>query len=434
MQLYTENTMDKIVSIWLLLSSDAVLCCNESSQPTIAETRLMSLELLAKIAKIVKKRSWTCIALGNHKGIPEAYQALCDEMKAKIILPVEYESDIPREDITIVFESNQIELVEKHPFVHQAILRMQRNDLPQLSKKVLPLLNHFRNVSIRHPELLLYDDQVLAIYKEELFKIGQWFLNKKELWPSYRLDCLTDRLRLDIAGECGAGVKSLAVGPTGELWLCPAAMHNGEPPCGHIFGNTELPNGHLLTREYSLPCGKCNALHCLRCTYLNKLSTFEFCVPPKNACLLANIELEVQTWFAKEAIKNNLWRQDYYAPNPPDVYDPYELVKVATEETLPIDCSWRRLVRFDGYPQNLQSSMMLDIIHGLQGWSQALLSCAGAGCAPSIELVEQDVLASLRRRTIEKYRDVVFREGCPTIHQLELSMCRVAQRAVSTPC
>jgi len=421
--------MDKVKSIWVLLSPDATLCCNEPSQPANAGNDIMPLDLFAKIAKCVTERSWNCTVLGNTHGIPTAYQVLCDEMKAEIVLPVEYKGNILGEHTTIVFESDQIELAAKHSSVCQAILRVQRDDIPQLSEKILALLSHFHDITVKHPELLFYDDEDMATYKDQLFKVGQWLLDKKGSWPNYRVDCLTDRFKLKVTGECGAGVRNIAIGPTGKVWLCPAAMRAGESPCGHILGKVELPNRHLLTREYSLPCGKCNALHCRRCIYLNKCSTFEFCVPPKNACLLANLELEVQAWFAQKAIEENFWNQDYSVPSPPVIYDPYELVKV-TEEAPPIAHSWRRLVKFDGRPENLQPSMMLDIIHHLQGWCQALAACSEAGHIPSVKLMEQDVLASLRRRTIEQYRNMVFQEGCPTVHQIELLMCSAAQKSI----
>jgi CXXX repeat peptide maturase len=422
--------MDKIKSIWLLLSPDAVLCCNEPSPPANAGADLISLDLFAKIAKRAVEQLWTCTILGNSNGIPKAYQALCDEMSARIILPAEFKGTASCEYTTIMFESSQAELVAKHPSVSRAILRVQRSHLSQLSEQVLALLHNFPDVSIRHPELLLYNNEDMINYKEQLFEIGRWLLDKNELWTSYRVDCLTDCFRLDIANECGAGVQNLAVGPIGELYLCPAVLRDGGQPCGHILGNLELPNRNLLTREYSVTCGKCDALRCLRCIYLNKRSTFEFCVPPKNICQLAHSELEVQAWFAQEAIKKHLWSQSYDVPKPPDIYDPYELVKV--EDAPPIAHSWRRLVKFDGRPENLQPSMMLDIIHSLQGWCQSVVTCAEAGYTPSIELMERDVLAALRRRTIEQYRDIVFQEGCPTVREIELLVCSAAQKNINS--
>jgi len=427
--------MDKIKSIWIVLSSDAVLCCNEAKQPVSKDNSLMSLELFSKIAEFAKQRSWTCKVLCNSKGIPSAYLKICDNINIEFILPARHKALTSYSNTTIVFESNQINLVGKHPSVSRSILRIKRGDLSQLAEIVLKLLNHFSDVSIRHPQLLTYNNQDMNIYKKQLFEIGKWFLDRKKMLLDYRLDCLTDRFRSNGPNECGAGIKSLAIGPTGGLYLCPAAVynsttiHDGKLSCGHVLRSLKLPNKHLLTREYSVPCGKCDALHCLRCVYLNKIGTFEFCVPPKKLCQLANYELEVQAWLAHEAMKKKLWNLTYNFPNPPDIYDPYELVKV--EEELPIAHSWQRLVAFDGQPENLQSSMMLDIIHELHGWCQALTACTELGCVPSIKLIEQDILSTLRRCTIEQYRDTVFQEDCPTVHEIELLMCDAVEKILT---
>jgi CXXX repeat peptide maturase len=418
--------MDKVKSIWLLLSPDAVPCCNEPCQPANVGDELMPLDMFAKIVQLVKTNSWFCTVLGSRSRIPKAYQKLCNEIEARIILPANYKGAIFSKRTTLVFESDQMELMTSYPSVSQAILRMHREHLPHQSEKILFMLEHFSDISIRHPELLSYREQDMTTYRDQLFEVGQRLLDKKKMWLSYCVDRLTDSFKLNVANECGAGIESLAVGPTGELYLCPAAAKDGGISCGHILGGLKIPNRHLLTREYSVPCGKCNALHCSRCIFLNKRSTFEFCVPPKNVCRIAHLELEMQAWFAREAIKKNLWSESYNVPAPPVVYDPYELVKV--EEEPPAVQSWRRLVKFDGHVENLQPAMMLDIIHGLQGWCQALTACVESGYIPSVELIERDKLASIRRRTIEQYRDMVFKKGCPTVRQIELLMCSMIQK------
>jgi len=417
--------MERIKSIWLLLSTDAVLCCNESSQPSNIVSDLMSLELFTKIISLAKEKSWACTVLGNKNEIPGAYRKFCQETNVTVILPANYKGSIPGKHTVIVFEPGQTESAAKYSSVSQAILRIRRDDLPKLSQMVLALLDRFTDISIKHPELLSYNDEDMITYKNQLLEISMELLGKKESWCNYRVDCLTDRFQSDDIVECGAGVAKIAVGPTGELYLCPAAARNAESPCGHILGDVEIPNRHLLTREYSVLCDKCDALHCRRCVYLNRCSTFEFCVPSRNMCRLAHFELEIQAWLAQEAIKKNLWDESSNIPASPAIYDPYELVKA--EKSPPIAHSWRRLVTFEGHPENLQPSMMLDIIHHLQGWYDALTTCAQAGLAPAVQLMESDKLASLRRRTIEQYRDVIFQEGCPTVRQIELLMCKAVQ-------
>jgi CXXX repeat peptide maturase len=422
--------MEAVKSLWVLLSQDSVQYCNESSKPDSTSKDFMSQELFSKIVRLAEANSWSCTVLCNSYGFPKDYDALCSGINFEIVLPATYVGNARNEHTTVVFESSQTELFQKHKGVPKAILRLQRKHLPLLSEMVLALLNHFNDISIRHPELLSYDDEDMTTYTKQLFEIGRSLLDKKEQWSLYRVDCLTDRFHLDSVNTCGAGVTRLAVGPDGKLYICPAAARSGWYSCGHILENVEIPNRYLLTRKYSVTCGKCEALHCVWCVYMNKLGTLEFCVPPRNVCRLAHFEQEVQAWLAQELIEKGLWNQSLIVPAQPKVYDPYELVKA--EDEPPLADSWRRLVKFDGLPQNLRPAMMLDIIHGLQGWLEALVACAEAGYVPSVEVLQQDVLSSLRRRTIEQYRDVIFQEGCPSVREIELLMRGAVEKALTS--
>jgi len=418
--------MDSVKSIWVMLSLDAVSCCHEPHSTRGLDSQLMPLDLLAQIVKMAKELSWTCTILGNGKALPRDHQSLCDEMEAHVVLPAESVGFPLGKRLSLVFESDCVEKVTAGLPCSHAILRVKRDDLPRLCKLVSTLLNRCPVVSVRHPELLQYDDSDLMVYRDQLFQVGQWLVDRHDAWCSYHVDCLTDHFQPSHIGECGAGIGSLAIGPTGEIYLCPAALRGGMPSYGHILGDLKIPNRSLLTKEFSLPCGRCEAFHCRRCVYLNKCGTMEFCVPPKNACRIGHLEREVQVWLTQELIQKKQWKSEYRVPSLPTIHDPYELIK--SEEAPPLADTWRRLVKFTGHPKDLQSSMMLDIIHGLQGWCQALLACAEAGCSPDPKQLERDVLASLRRRAIEPYHDVVFQENCPTVRQIEVLMTKLASQ------
>lgn len=417
--------MDKIKSVWIVMSHDAVACCNEQERLHNNDT-VMSLDLFARVIELCKKHSWNCTILCNKNGIQRDCLSICDNVKTRIILPAECKTNINHKNVTVVFESDQIDLPEQPASIPNAILRIKRSHLSELAKNTLAILENFTRVSFRHPQLLTYDDKDMIIYKNQLFEIGQWLLDMKSSWIDRHINCLTDSFLIDTSDECGAGIKSIAIGPNGELYLCPAAMYEGATAYGHILSGVDIPNRHLLNREYSAPCGKCDAMHCSRCIYLSKKSTFEYCVPSKNICKLAHFELEAQAWFANKAIEGGIWDQKFKYPKLPNICDPYELIRV--EQSPPITDVWRRLVKFDMRPESLKSTMMLDIIHGLQGWYNALVSCSKAGSILSTNMIEDDLLASLRRHTIEQYRNVTFQEGCPTVHEIELLMCKMFLR------
>jgi len=422
------NALDAIKFVWILPYPNSVPFCNEPGEQANKDaTGIMPLELFTRIANLVSEQSLNCAIIGSEDGIDKHYQLLCNKMGASVILPVGCKDCSQIEHITFVVESDKIDLAEANIFSSsRIILRLRRKDLLRLCEIIQILLNNFSDISVRHPDLLSYSNEDFIIYREQLLKTGRLLLDRKKQWQNYRIDCLTDRFRLDDVQECGAGDKSIAIGPDGKLYVCPAVATDSNKTCGDITEGLKLPNSNLFERKYSLPCSKCEALHCLRCVYLSKLSTFEVCVPSKNICQIANTELEVQAWLAQEAIKRELWNDAYNIPVPPTVYDPYEIIR--TEDSVAIVHNWHSLVSFSGHPENLKPSMMLDILHGIQGWSKALLACIQAEHTPSVDLISRDILASLRQRTIERYRDVFFKEDCPTIRQLELLMCKAAEK------
>jgi CXXX repeat peptide maturase len=385
---------------------------------------MMSAKVLEDIAKVASAHAWRCTVITNQNGIPKSHERMLDELNHRIVIPSRYSGRKIDGQVAIVFDPDRTTTYPRSGSNATAILRMRRDDLGQFAETVTRLLDKFSDVSIKHPHLLTYEPEDLELYRKQLFKVGQWLLNKEENWTAYRVDRLTDRFELQAFSECSAGDKSLAVGPDGHLYVCPATLRAGLDPCGHIREGIRLPNRHLLTRQYSLPCrDKCEALHCSRCVYLSKIATQEFCVPAENMCRLAHVELEVQAWLAQKAIEQDIWDGQKAPPSPPSIYDPYELVKDPFQSKHSDDAR-ARLTRYTGRVADLSAPLMLDMIHVLQGRLEALSDCRDAGCVPSSDFIENDPLVYCRRKAIERYKDVVFSEGCPTIRQIEIMMHR----------
>jgi len=419
--------MDKIKRLWILLSRDAVCCCNEpgNNQGAAPRTSDLDPDLIAELLGKAAERAWQCTIVTDRKGVPDGLRQQLAQSQHRIVVPADYEGEM-RGTMEVVFDCEQASL-GGGPSQGKAILRATQEDLGRLGHCAIELLQRYAAVSIKHPELLKYTKEDFQSYQEQLREIGEWLLSKGASWPEFCVDVLTNGFGKDVR-ECGAGDASLAVGPDGSLYFCPAAFHGGCDPCGHISKGVDIANRQLFTRQYALPCrDKCGAVHCSRCVFLNKLATYEFCVPAKNVCKLAHTELEVQAWLANEAAQRNLWNArggEWAIPHAPVIDDPVDLVQAVGE--IPSDV-WQRLATFTGRPEDLSPSMMLDIVCRLKDRIKALSACVEAGYAIPSDLLMNNLLLFLRRKTVETYKECVFEEGCPTVHETEMSVHRMVE-------
>ena len=426
--------MDKIEQLWILLSNNTVCCCNESlnNRETVQKTSVMDSDLLSGIMKKVRSQGNQCniVIVTDRNGVPDVVRKQLYQIKHRIIVPADYNGEI-LETMNVVFDCEQACLgyePGKDKGKGKAILRVSQGDLGRLANCVIELLNRYVDVSIKHPDLLKYTKEDFKLYKQQLHEVGEWLLSKGSSWSDFRIDVLTNRFGLHGINECGAGDTSLAVAPDGSLYFCPAAFRSGFDPCGHISRGGDIVNRQLFTREYALPCRDvCDALHCSRCVFWNKLATFEFCVPAKNVCKLAHIELEVQSWLGNEAVKRKIWNdkeEDWEIPEAPVIDDPINLVK---DDDFTIENAWKRLLVFTGCPEDLSPGMMVEIICNLQGRLDAILSCIDSGYIIPSDLIKNNVLLFLRRKAVETYKNIIFKEGCPTVYETEMLMHRMVE-------
>jgi len=391
----------------------------------MSKTSGLNLDVVSEVLGKAADRGWQCTIVADRKGVPDRLRQRLDASKHRIVVPADHEGETCGM-MDVVFDCKQVSL-GGGPSQGTAILRVSQEDVGRLGHCVIELLNRYAAVSIKHPDLLKYTKEDFQSYKEQLEEIGGWLLSKGASWSEFSVDVLMNGFGREIK-ECGAGETSLAVGPDGSLYFCPAAFRSGSDPCGHVSKGVDIANRQLFTREYALPCrDKCGAVHCSRCVFLNKLATYEFCVPAKNACKLAHTELEVQAWLGTEAAQRNMWNAkggEWTIPHAPVVDDPLGLVKVEAE--MP-DAMWQRLVMFTGRREDLSPSMMLDIMCHLKDRIKALSSCVEAGYLMPPDLLRNNLLLYLRRQTVETYEDCVLEEGGPTVHETEMSVHRMVE-------
>ena len=110
-----------------------------------------------------------------------------------------------------------------------------------------------------------------------------------------QINALTDRIMLDQMNNCNAGYEHLTLAPDGNFYICPAFYLNEihEGICGNLSDGVKIKNENLYKLSYAPICRECDAYHCNRCIWLNRLQTLEVNTPGMQQCVKSHLERNV---------------------------------------------------------------------------------------------------------------------------------------------
>jgi CXXX repeat peptide maturase len=414
-----EKKMD-IKKCWLLLSAKDMSFCLDAN----TSDQFISIDLFTQIMRKILGYSWECTIIGDISKLGKEYLKVISDCGVKAEMA--YNNCVNKKNITTLKSLTSGSVNGIKTFDH-GIFAIHRSELPEYDSIVKSILSYYRKLTITHAELLSYTDNDFNIYKEKLIKVGTWISENDALGS---IDCLQISSEME-QSECGAGISKIAINSDGTIYICPLFARDNFMPCGNILEKIEIPNSHLLTRKYSKPCEECNVLHCSRCVYMNFVATAEVCVPSHNYCRLRHVELEAQAILASKSTKKLINREDCRLKCP-DVYDPYEIVKVKNSTDDGTTEPWRKLIRSSAMAEELSSAQMLDIFHDIYGFVLALKECEKAGQIPEKDILENNLLYLLRRKNIEKYSDIEFEKGGLTINYIKSLLRTYFQKKLLT--
>ena len=148
-----------------------------------------------------------------------------------------------------------------------------------------------KRLNIVITDIETFTDEDLKRYETLL---NQWadvlkteYLNGKQ--P--QLNLLTDRMMLDKANHCNAGVENITLAPNGKFYLCPAFYYSDRNNyVGDLSAGVEIKNQQLLNIDHAPLCRHCDAYHCRRCVWLNRKTTLEMNTPSREQCIVAHTE------------------------------------------------------------------------------------------------------------------------------------------------
>ena len=176
------------------------------------------------------------------------------------------------------------------------VLRLAREQIGDLARLTSALLGRFKRLNVCLLDIGKYDDRDIARYAQQLESVAGALEDEYRAGRSPEVSVVTDRLLLNSMHNCGAGIENLTVGLDGRIYLCPGFYYDSDvaDACvGDLEGGVEIRNAQLLQLDRAPICSMCDAYHCKRCVYLNKVTTLEINTPSRQQCVLAHAERKV---------------------------------------------------------------------------------------------------------------------------------------------
>jgi CXXX repeat peptide maturase len=176
------------------------------------------------------------------------------------------------------------------------VLRLAREQIGDLSRLVSALFGRFKRLNVCLLDIGRYDDGDIARYARQLESVAGALEDEYRAGRSPEISVVTDRLLLSSMHNCGAGIENLTVGLDGRIYLCPGFYYDSDvaDACvGDLEDGVEIKNAHLLRLDRAPICSMCDAYHCRRCVYLNKVTTLEINTPSRQQCVLAHAERNI---------------------------------------------------------------------------------------------------------------------------------------------
>ena len=114
-------------------------------------------------------------------------------------------------------------------------------------------------------------------------------LNEWQHGHFIQIDIITNPLFQDERRDCNSGTNAFLLANDGNLFRCIADYYSkGTPICSLSDGINPFRD---CKGKDSIICASCNAKHCIKCSYLNKMYTCEEIVPFEAHCVKTQLEL-----------------------------------------------------------------------------------------------------------------------------------------------
>ncbi|MBU1534639.1 CXXX repeat peptide maturase [Myxococcota bacterium] len=320
--------MDNITSFNIILSAPGVSHCSyEPLFGATAPSRLvMPIPFFKEILDYAVKRGCHLNLLAGEEPLDE-YLTLARESGVSCLLVVGPRHVLPG---ATVVAGSKIEVEREHWFhscppdqerIPHLIVRFRPSQLDSLTEFLSQAVQCAGRISLFMTDLSSFTGEDFIKYKEQLHRFSLLVATNALGVPSVECNILTDRLVLTNPNHCDSGVTHLTVAPSGDMYLCPGFFYENPGDSLGRFPEWDIINSHLLSLAYAPLCAVCDAYQCRRCVLLNRKTTGEYNVPPREACVLAHLERNASA----EIAAADRFRGQFSPVIPVDYLDPFQI-------------------------------------------------------------------------------------------------------------
>jgi len=257
------------------------------------EPEFIPLDVLSQVVEYARAQDLSLNLLYGRTLPPAQHQSLIDAVAHVKIMPLAVQGVSDASVLVMNPDDDAATVAQFGAAAPNLILRVQKERLPGLSGLVEKLASQCQRMNVILLGVDQYTDADFNCYEGQLRALCEALAQQMRQGHALELSCLTDRLTLRGMHNCDAGLSHLTVSPEGRFYVCPGFYYSSaDDSVGALDTGVAIGNRELLRLDHAPICCRCDAFHCKRCLFLNKLLTLEVNMPSHQQCVISHVERE----------------------------------------------------------------------------------------------------------------------------------------------
>ncbi len=276
----------------ILLDDTSVAFCHVDNPYTTS--KLIPIDILRKGIVFAMKENLSIQFVYPDYELPQEYTDLINTIDH---IDIKSAAHSLSADIVVIDDINKLEsYVRQANFDSTHVLRCTMDELLGSEAVIGEAVKVLNRINVIITDVEDFTDLVIDRYRGFLDKLSGVLYNEFIKGNQPQINIITDRIFLENANHCNAGVESITLAPNGHFYICPAFYYDESTQrqysssAGDIERGIDIKNAHLLNLKYAPICRICDAYQCKRCVWLNRKLTLEVNTPSHEQCVIAHLE------------------------------------------------------------------------------------------------------------------------------------------------